>query len=160
PAIRGRIRRCHRIRMAVERGIPVVVIFKLHRANMKDLEWAAEFASEHGAAGLSVRTGSLSQDQLATAWMVVEFLRDLWRGRVAVGLEAPNRYSVPLETDGLYEWQSRLSTRTNSLSQVVSPLVIDSSGNVLPLRSEFPRTYSFGNLRRQTLREMAGPWIA
>ena len=91
PAFQGRIRKCLRIKMARDRGIPVLVIFRLTRNNMNDLEWAAQFAAEHGASALVVRASNLSEDQLATAWMVLEFLRDLCRGRLSIGFEAPNR---------------------------------------------------------------------
>ena len=85
PAFQGRIRKCLRIKMARDRGIPVLVIFRLTRNNMNDLEWAAQFAAEHGASALVVRASNLSEDQLATAWMVLEFLRDLCRGRLSIG---------------------------------------------------------------------------
>src|SRR5437763_3914882 len=85
PASQGRMRKCHRIRMAVDRGIPVVVIFRAGRQSLRDLEWSAQFAAEHGATALAVRTSNLSRDQLATVWMVLEFFRDLYRARLSIG---------------------------------------------------------------------------
>ena len=57
-------------------------------------------------------------------------------------------------------WQRGLSARADTLAEVVSPLVIDSGGAVLPLRRNFPRALAFGDLWRKPLRELADFWIA
>jgi hypothetical protein len=159
PASHGRMRKCHRIRMALDRGIPVVVIFQMGRGSMKDLEWAAHFAAEHGATALAVRASKLSSEQLATAWMVLEYFRDLYRGRLAMGFEAPNRFTLPTEPPDLMGWHYGLSDRPHNLGEIVSPLVIDCDGIVLPLRRDFPAEFALGDLRDHPLLDLARSWI-
>jgi Fe-coproporphyrin III synthase len=160
PSAHSRVRKCPHIRKARELGIGVAVIIRLTQTNMNELEWAAQFAVEHGASTLSVRARNISGDQLATAWMVLEFLRDVCRGRVRVGFEAPNRYCLPIESHELFEWQRRLAAQPEMLPEILSPLVIDPDGIVLPLRARFPREFALGDLRRHSLRELADFWIA
>jgi hypothetical protein len=159
PSSHGRMRKCHRIRMAVDRGIPVVVIFRVGRHSLKDLEWAAQFAAEHGATALAVRTSNLSREQLATTWMVLESLRDLYRGCLSIGFESPNRFTLPAELPDVWGWQRGLSARTHALGEIVSPLVIDSDGRAIPLRRDFHSRFILGDLRYQPLRKLAESWI-
>jgi Fe-coproporphyrin III synthase len=160
PAAHGRVRKCRELAAARELGMEVGVIIKLTRGNMNDLEWAAQFAAEHGARALSIRPCRVSDEQLATAWMVVEFLRDVCRGVLRIGFEVPNRYCLPVELGELNDWQRGLPSQPQTLGDLLSPLVIDSSGMVLPLRAGFPRALALGALGRCDLRELAEDWIS
>jgi Fe-coproporphyrin III synthase len=159
PIVRKRIRRCHRLTMLGQRQIPFAVIFTLTRSNLNDLEPAVQFALEHEAAALAVRTSELSEDQLATAWMVTEFLRDQCRGRLAIDFETPNRHCLPLGPGELMRWIETLAARPRTLGRVVSPLVVNSEGMLLPIRRDFPSAFAFGDLRRHSLRQLADSWI-
>ena len=45
-----------------------------------------------------------------------------------------------------------------SLSDMVSPLIVETSGRVVPLEYGFGQTYSLGNLKEQRLSQMALEW--
>ena len=147
------------VKKAYDRGIPVVVIFQAGRSSLRDLEWVPQFAAEHGATALAVRTSNLSRDQLATAWMILEYFRDLYRGRLSIGFESPNRFTLPVELPDVWGWQRGLEARTHALGEIVSPLVIDSDGVALPLRGDFHPRFALGSVRQQPLSELAACWI-
>jgi hypothetical protein len=160
PAVHGRVRKCHRTKLAREQGLAFNIIFTLTKRNLGDLEWAWRFAAEHGAAGLTVRAGEVGETQLASAWMVLEVLRDQHRGGLPAGFSEPHRYDLPVTPEQLTIWEQGLRQRPGTLGRVVSPLVIASDGTAVPLRQDFPRTLAFGDLRRQPLRLLAETWIA
>lgn len=72
------------------------------------------------------------------------FDRDLIRGD-------PARVFASDQTSG---WRDQL------LADLLSPLVVEADGTVVPIRYGFPREYSLGNLTDAPLRELAGHWVA
>jgi len=160
PAAQGRVRKCRHLRTARQLGMETAVIMKLTRGNMNDLEWAAQFAAEHEASTLSIRPYRVSDEQITTAWMVVEFLRDVCRGRLRIGFDSPNRYCLPADITELNLWQRGLSACPQTLGDIVSPLVIDTRGMVFPLRASLPQEFALGALGGHSLRELAEHWIS
>ena len=149
-------------RLAVVRnsGIPFAIVFPLTAASLAELEWAAEFAAVQGAAILQVRPSKkLSDEQMATAWMMVECLIELQRGKLAIHLDAVNRYNLPTEPADLASWRRDVEREARYLGEIVSPLVIEDDGTVTPLRYGFPRRFAFGNLRQERLAKMTERWI-
>ncbi|MEO8594395.1 MAG: hypothetical protein ABI759_13845 [Candidatus Solibacter sp.] len=149
--------RLSRIRQS---GIPFAVVFPLHANSLSELEWAAEYAMAQGAAMLQVRPDpALTDEQMATAWMMVECLCDLQRGKLVIHFDAVNRYSLPTEPEDLASWHRDLERESRYLGEVVSPLVIEDDGTVSPLRYGFPRHFAFGNLHSEQLTDLAARWI-
>src|SRR5450759_2486450 len=149
-------------RLAVVRdsGIPFAVVFPLTSASLAELEWAAEFAAAQGAAMLHVRpSAELSDEQMATAWMMLECLCELQRGKLVIHLDAVNRYSLPTEPGDLASWKRDLDREARYLGEIVSPLVIEDDGTVTPLRYGFARRFAFGNLHKEGLAKMTERWI-
>ena len=94
---------------------------------MPELEWAAQFAAAQGAAMLQVRPAEeLTDEQMATAWMMVECLCELQRGKLVIHFDAVNRYSLPTEPGDLASWKQDLEREARYLGEIVSPLVIES----------------------------------
>ncbi len=150
-------------RLAVIRdsGIRFAIVFSLTPAGLAELERIAEFAAAQGAAMLQVRpSAELTDEQMATAWMRVEVLREVLRGRLVIHVDAVNRYSLPAEPRDLTSWQRALERQARYLGEIVSPLVIEDDGTVTPLRYGFPRRFCFGNLHKERLTRMAERWIA
>ena len=142
-------------------GIPFAIVFRLTSASLPGLESAAEFAVAQGAALLQVRpSGKLTSEQTVTAWMMVEFLRELQRGKLVIHLDAVNRYCLPTEPEDLASWKRDVEREARYLGEIVSPLVIEQDGAVTPLHHGFLRRFAFGNLREERLAAMAGQWIA
>jgi hypothetical protein len=151
----------HRLAVVRNAGIPFAILFALTAASLAELEWAAEFAAAQGAAMLQVRpAGELTGEQMATAWMMVECLRDLQRGKLAIQLDAVNRYSLPAEPGDLASWRQDLAREPRYLGEIVSPLVIEEDGTVAPLRYGFARRFAFGILHHEGLAGMTERWIA
>jgi hypothetical protein len=142
-------------------GIPFAIVFRLTSASLRDLESAAEFAVAQGATLLQVRPSpELTGKQMVTAWMMVEFLRELQRGKLVIHLDAVDRYNLPAKPEGLASWKRDVEREARHLGEIVSPLVIEQDGAVTPLRHGFPRRFAFGNLLEERLAAMAGRWIA
>jgi hypothetical protein len=160
PEFQGRVRKCYPLILAWERGIGVDLIFRLTRRNTQDMEWAAQFAMEHGVRALLVRPVDLDADGLAAGWMTMEYLRDVYRRRLRIDFETPNRYSLAASTTGVLQWQRDLSAGTATLGEVVSPMVIDGEGVVRPVRRGFPDEFSIADLRCRRLRDAAAWWTA
>jgi hypothetical protein len=140
--------------------MPFAIVYRLTRESIGDLETAAAFAVGQGAAMLHIEPADeLSDSDMATVWMIVECLRDLHRGKLATQLEVRNRYSIGLDAVGLDQWQKGLTGETRFVGDVVSPLVIEEDGTVVPLRHGFPRPMAWGNLHQQALKEMTAQWI-
>ncbi len=149
-------------RLAVVRdsGIPFAIVFPLTSASLPELEWAAQFAADQGAAMLQVRPSEeLTDEQMATAWMMVECLSELQRGKLVIHFDAVNRYSLPTEPGDLASWRQDLEREARYLGEIVSPLVIESDGMVAPLRHGFPRRFAFGSLHKDGLAAMTQRWI-
>ena len=150
-------------RLAVVRnsGIPFAIVFSLTAASLPDLEWAAEFAAAQDASILHVRPSpDFTAEQMATAWMMVECLRGLERGKLVIHLDVVNRYNLRTEPEDLASWRQDLEREARYLGEIVSPLVIEDDGTVTPLRYGFARRFAFGNLHQEGLAKMTERWIA
>ncbi|MCX6633288.1 MAG: hypothetical protein NTW28_37305, partial [Candidatus Solibacter sp.] len=142
-------------------GIPFAVVFPLTSASIAELEWVVEFAAVQGAAMLQVRpSAELGDEQMATAWMMVEWLSELQRGKLVIHLDAVNRYSLPGEPGDLASWKQNVEREARHLGEMISPLVIEEDGTVAPLRYGFARRFTFGNLHAEGLPKMTERWIA
>ena len=149
-----------RLTVVRDSGIPFAIVFSLNSANLGELEWAADFAAAQGAAMLQVRPSTdLTDEEMATAWMLMACLSDLNRGKLVIHLDAVNRYSLPMEPGDLASWKQDLEREARYLGEIVSPLVIEDDGTVTPLRCGFPRRFAFGNLNNEGLATMTGRWI-
>ena len=141
-------------------GIPFALVFHLTVANMAELETTAAFAATQGAAMLHVRPAEeLSDQAMATVWMMIECLRDIHRGELALQLDVRNRYNSTVDSAELDAWVDGLSQDESFLGERISPLVIEEDGYVVPLRLGFPRSMAFGCLCEARLRDMAASWI-
>jgi MoaA/NifB/PqqE/SkfB family radical SAM enzyme len=149
-------------RLAVVRDarIPFAIALSLTSATMGELEGAAEFAAAQGAAMLQVRpSAELTDAQMAAAWMLVGWLSERQRGKLAIHFGAVNLYNLPAEPGDMTSWKRDLEREARYLGEIVTPLVIEDDGTVTPLRRGFPRRFAFGNLREERLARMAERWI-
>jgi MoaA/NifB/PqqE/SkfB family radical SAM enzyme len=161
-----------RLRWLRRESIPFGFVFTLTRDNLSELEWAADFAVGQGAAALQVHPieefgralgdsslQSLTGQEMATASVVVDCLRSIHDGRLIIQLDSLHRDSLPVEPDDVVSWKSGLDRGHRFLGELVSPLVIEDDGTVVPLRYGFPRSLALGNLYQRNLSEMAREWM-
>lgn len=152
-------------------GIPFGFIFTLTQYNLDELEWVAAFALEQGAALLQIHpleeVGRASSGEL--------------RGAAPDGREAGHAYLEVLrlqaETgDRMYvqfDFVASVTARQHPellfadngpvnvdrrLADLVSPLVIETDGAVVPLQHGFGRAFVLGNLHAESLPTMATRW--
>jgi hypothetical protein len=158
-----RATQCTRQRLAVVRnaGIPFAIVYPMMSStSLADLKWAAEFASAQEAAMLYLRPAvELTGEAMAMAWVKVESLYELRRGKLVIHFDAVNRYSLRAELPGLATWKQDLERGARQLGEFVSPLVMECDGTVSPLSDGFPRRFAFGNLRQERLAAMAKRWM-
>ncbi len=153
-------------------GIPFGFIFTLTFHNLHELEWVARFAVEQGASLLQLHPlepvgravdeldGSVPDgEENAAAVFEGLRLREQYRDAIAIQVDIA---TIP----ALLEHPSRVFVRNASLCEqqtvadIVSPLVIETSGAVSPLQYGFPPAWSWGNLEDRRLPDMAGSWLA
>ena len=140
--------------------IPFALVFHLTAENMGELEPTAAFAARHGAVLLHVVPAeALADHEMATLWMMMECLRDLHRGELAVQLDVWNRYNLPMDTRNLEAWRRGMDAGKRFAGELISPLVVEEDGTVSPLRRGFPRELSLGNLGHSSLAEIGASWI-
>jgi hypothetical protein len=141
-------------------GIPFAIVFALNGESLSDLEWAAEYATAQGASMLQVcPAAGLPDEQMSTAWMMVECLSDLHRGRLVIHLDTTSRYNLPIEPDDVASWKRDVERERRYLGEILSPLVVEHSGHVSPMRAGFPRRFVLGNLHDERLITLTEKWI-
>jgi hypothetical protein len=96
---------------------------------------------------------------MATAWMMIECLSEMQRGKLVIHFDAVNRYSLPTEPEDLTSWLRDLQREARYLGEVISPLVIEADGTISPVRAGFPRHFALGNLHEQRLGAAVGEWV-
>lgn len=166
--VRGRAGAFAMLEHGIERiraaGIRFAILFTLTMENAPLLPQVARFAAERGAAVLQVHcleeTGRAalrmpgatpSETVHAAAWIAVEHLRRRHEGRMEIHLDVVDRRDL-----------GALGERDPdaTLAELVSPLVIEPDGVVVPLQYGFPRRHALGSLREARLSELAARWRA
>jgi hypothetical protein len=127
---------------------------------MGELEPTAAFAATHGAAMLHVQQAEeLPEQAMATVWMMIECLRDIHRGELALQLDVANRYNLRSDAAKLDTWLHDVDEDQTLIGDRISPLVIEEDGWVAPLRHGMPRSLGFGSLSHSSLPNLAAAWI-
>lgn len=153
-----------------KRDMAFAFLFTLTQNNLDELPWVAEFCVQSGANGLFIHpleiTGNAveqlpanSPDSLesAHAWALTEHLKTHYEGHLNIQLDLVHttafrskphhyfldEYTVPLQ---------------GSLSDLMSVLVVEPDGEVVPLQYGFPRDFSLGNIHAEKISTMLGKW--
>lgn len=152
-------------------GIPFGFIFTLTQHNLHELDWVANFALEQGAKLLQVHpleeVGRASMNlagstpdkiELAYAYLEVQRIRAMVQDRLYVQLDLASQNFLRAHPDLVYA-DTALSEKTGcALADLVSPLVIEPDGMVVPLQHGFSRAFALGNLHEASLRMLALTW--
>jgi MoaA/NifB/PqqE/SkfB family radical SAM enzyme len=149
-------------------GIPFGFIFTLTQRNVHELDWVARFAVEHGARLLQIHPleevgrarhmlAGDKPDELESAYAFLEAarLRELYAGQLTVQLDLVYGELLRAAPERAY---ADAVDRDAPLAELVSPLVIEASGAVVPLEFGFARAFALGNLREAPLPELAARW--
>jgi MoaA/NifB/PqqE/SkfB family radical SAM enzyme len=151
-----------------ESGIPFGFIFTLTQRNVHELDWVARFAVDEGARLLQVhpleevgRARRLlvgdTPDALESAYAFIEVarLRAAYEGMLTVQLDLVHGASLSRDPARVYAAGYDADA---PLSELVSPLVIEASGLVVPLQYGFSRPLALGSLHKASLGELARRW--
>lgn len=155
-------------------GIPFGFIFTLTLHNLHELEWAAGFAVDQGASLLQIHpleeAGRARQElagkrpddiECSYAFLVASQLQEALGERLHVQLDLISRRYV-LASPGCFFADEEVgeidAAADRPLADLVSPLVIEADGTVVPLEYGLSRAYALGNLHQAPLGELAAAW--
>ncbi|MFK8083874.1 MAG: radical SAM protein [Granulosicoccus sp.] len=152
------------------RGISFAFLFTLTQNNLDELPWVVDFSVASGANGLMVHpleiTGNATQQlqgkspdkqESAIAWLLIEKLKKKHGGRLNISLNMVHTALLEKNPDAFFlgDYPTPLK---GSLSDLLSGLVIEPDGEVVPLQYGFPRQYSLGNLKDDRISHMVSGW--
>jgi Fe-coproporphyrin III synthase len=154
-------------------GIPFGFIFTLTLYNVHELDWVARFAVESGAGLLQIHPLEIAgraeeamsdarpdEREAAFAYLETARIQREWQGRLRVQLDLADRTVFMRQPARiLAESVAAPEARSLSFADIVSPLVIEPDGHMVPLQYGFPRAYGLGSLHDQSLREAAAIWV-
>ncbi len=156
-----------------EANVQFGFIFTLTMHNLNELEEVASFAAEQGASSLQVhpleevgRAQSLlansSPDDLELAYAFLECARikEKYAGKLQVQFDVADRNLVRESPCRVYADEL---TNLNELIQfpladLISILIVENDGWVVPMQYGFSRAYGLGNLRDDSFRHHAARW--
>lgn len=152
-------------------GIPFGFIFTLTQHNLDELEWVADFALAQGAKLLqihpleesgraSVAMAGKQPDEIECtyAYLEAERIRKSVGDRMVVQLDLVHRGVLLSVPDRVFADLPECLDLAKPLADLVSPLVIEAQGDVVPLTYGFSRKYALGNLMSARLRDLAARW--
>ncbi len=153
-----------------EAGISFGFIFTLTQHNLDELLWAAEFALAQGARLLQVHPleavgrarGDLAyavpdDTELSFAVLAVARLKELVGDQLEVQLDVAGRDAMAAAPERVFahdDWPGA----ERPLAELLSPLIVEPDGTVVPVEYSFGRRFALGNLRQARLPVLAARW--
>ncbi len=151
-------------------GIAFGFIFTLTEYNVNEIDWAARFAVEQGACLFQIHpleeVGRASQllvgsrpDEMesAFAYLEAERIRQVYGSRLFVQLDIFHRELVKRFPARFYADDA--CPESLQLADLVTPLVVEADGNVVPLGYGFARRFGLGSIAGNRLKDLAPQWI-
>jgi len=152
-------------------GISFGFIFTLTQYNVNEVDWAARFAVEQGARLFQIHpleeVGRASQllvgsrpdeTESAFAYLVAERLRQTYGDRLFVQLDIFHRDLVKRFPGRFYA--DAAWPEDAQLADLVTPLVVEADGNVVPLGYGFAPRFGMGSVAENRLKDLAPHWIS
>lgn len=149
-------------------GIPFGFIFTLTRQNAHEVEWVAGFAREQGARLLQIHplenVGRAAAElpgeepdafESAYAYVVAERLRKTAGHDLYLQLDLSHRAALRAHPDLVVAAETPAG---GPLAAILSPLVIESDGSVVPIQHGFARRFALGNLHDAPLHALSSAW--
>ena len=151
-------------------GIAFGFIFTLTQYNVDEMDWAAGFAVEQGARLFQIHpleeVGRASEllagsrpDEMesAFAYLEAERLRQTYGERLFVQLDIFHRELVRQFPARFYAEEAW--PQDAQLADLITPLVVEADGNVVPMGYGFARQFGLGSIAETRLRDLAPEWI-
>jgi MoaA/NifB/PqqE/SkfB family radical SAM enzyme len=151
-------------------GIPFGFIFTLTQRNLDELDWVADFAVAAGASLLQVHPLEEVGRAVSTlrgerpdaiermaAYVAVRELQERVGESLRIQLDIVDLRLLEAHPASVYAGDDA-GTATAPLADVVSPLVIEADGRVVPLSYGFAAQFAFGNLHDRPLSDLGREW--
>jgi Fe-coproporphyrin III synthase len=146
-------------------------IFTLTEHNVDELEWVAAFARDQGASLLQIHpleqagraTEQLSgatpdSTELVFGYLETLRLQALFGEHCPIHLDICDRETFLRSPTSVFAGAEPEDAARLPLSALVSPLIVEADGTVVPLCFGFPRAFSIGSLYEAPLRDLAIRW--
>jgi MoaA/NifB/PqqE/SkfB family radical SAM enzyme len=150
-------------------GIPFGFIFTLTQHNLDELDWVAGFAHEQGARLLQIHpleeAGRAREelpgqqpDSVESTFAQIEAvrLRERFGDAMLVQVDIADGMRIRNHPDRVFA--TAPAGGDAPLAELLSPLVVETDGTVVPLQYGFSRAYALGNLYDARLPELARDW--
>jgi len=138
---------------------------------LHELEWVTDFALEQSASLLHIHpleevgraqtllTGA-RPDGIESSYAALEVarLQSIAGDRLHIHFDFAHRASLHAQPERAYAGAPVADPGASPLADLVSPLVIEPDGTVVPLQFGFPRAYALGNLRETSLHDLGVRW--
>jgi len=159
-----------RLPLIRERQIPFGFIFTLTQHNLHEVMWIIDFAQAEGAKLVQIhpleRVGSAATN---LADSVPDALEATYAYLLRHELQKRLGDKLTLQLDLVHSGVLRDDPRRffaesgsvdpgRPLGEILSPLVIESNGTVVPMQYGFPRRFALGNLYDAPLRSLSAEW--
>ncbi|MEM9215904.1 MAG: radical SAM protein [Cyanobacteria bacterium P01_F01_bin.150] len=154
-----------------EAQIPFGFIFTLTQYNLHELDWITTFALDQGARSLQIhpleefgrasnQLQGNSPDAREKTIAFLEFLRVQAKAKdnLHIQIDLADRVALQAHPDRVYANLTDTDVSTEPLANLVSPLVVETDGTVVPLQYGFPRPYALGNLKERSLLALSNRW--
>ncbi|MGH0037076.1 MAG: radical SAM protein [Myxococcota bacterium] len=153
-----------------ESTIPFGFIFTLTQWNMDQLPWVARFAVEQGAvllqvhpleafgAGRDLQPSVPDGRECLAAFLAVASLQAELGSAITLQIDLCDRGTVEDEPGRVYADEPPADPWNRDLSELASPLVIQSDGWVVPFQYGMPEPLRIGNVNEESLATMARRW--
>jgi MoaA/NifB/PqqE/SkfB family radical SAM enzyme len=153
-------------------GIAFGFLFTLTQHNLHELAWVAKFAAEQGAGLLQVHpleeTGRARRDlagsepdaiESSVAFLETARLRGLYGETLRIQLDLLDRRYIAEHPERVFAAPLD-NAEALPLSAILSPLIVEPDGMVVPINFGLDRRFAFGSLYDRPLRELAPGWRA
>lgn len=153
-------------------GIPFGFIFTFTQFNAHEVPWVADFALEQGASTLQLHPlaptgrarlelpGSVPHaEEAAYAYLAAMRARQIVGSAVRIKLNLADREALLEDPGRVFAHAPEPVEQHRPLAEILSPLVVEADGTVVPIQYGFGRWFRFGRLGHgHRLREMIDPW--
>lgn len=155
-------------------GIPFGFIFTLTQYNLDELEWVAAFALEQGARLLQIhpleevgraRTemngDRPDEEEAAYAYLEALRIQEAVGDQMVVHIDLLDReYSREHPERVFADELTDEEAASRPFADLLSPVVVEEDGTVVPIQYGFAREYALGNLHESGLSELIASWRA
>ncbi|MBD2616096.1 MAG: radical SAM/SPASM domain-containing protein [Nostoc sp. ZfuVER08] len=152
-------------------GIPFGFIFTLTKRNFRELDWVANFALEQGAKLLQIHplaeVGYASQNLMGSrpstnilsyAYLKTLHLREAIGDKLFIQIDLVHQDLLRSNPGNFFADEALINQQNYYFADLVSPLIIEADGTVVPVQHGFDRNYALGNLNQASLSELATHW--